>query len=67
MHVIVQLYIKEDSSEAIPTCNKTKPNSVALVRERAIPTEQLPLVGEVVPTFVDRGCCVVNATDYHGR
>jgi hypothetical protein len=24
-------------------------------------------VGEVVPTFADRGCCVVSATDSHGR
>jgi hypothetical protein len=27
---------------------------VALVRERTIPTERPPLVGEVVPTFEDR-------------
>jgi hypothetical protein len=26
-----------------------------------------PLVGEVVPTFADRGCCVVSATDPPGR
>jgi hypothetical protein len=37
------------------------------VRERTISTERLPLVGEVVPTFADRGCCVVSATDSHGR
>jgi hypothetical protein len=28
-----------------------------------MPTERPPLVGEVVPTFADRGCCVVIATD----
>jgi hypothetical protein len=28
-----------------------------------MPTERPPLVGEVVPTFADRGCCVVSATD----
>jgi hypothetical protein len=44
-----------------------KLNSVALVRERTMPTERPPLVGEVVPTFADRGCCVVSATDSHGR
>jgi hypothetical protein len=33
----------------------TKLNSVALVRERTIPTERPPLVGEIVPTFADRG------------
>jgi hypothetical protein len=32
-----------------------------------MPTEQPPLVGDVVPTFVDRGCCVVSAMDSHGR
>jgi hypothetical protein len=31
--------------------HKTKLNSVALVRERSMPTERPPLVGEVVPTF----------------
>jgi hypothetical protein len=45
----------------------TKLNSVTLVRERTMPTERLPLVGEVMPTFADRGCCVVSATDSHGR
>jgi hypothetical protein len=42
-------------------------NSVALVPERTIPTERPPLLGEAVPTFADRGCCVVSATDSHGR
>jgi hypothetical protein len=41
-------------------------NSVALVRERTMPTERPPLVGEVVPTFADRGCRVVSATDPPG-
>jgi hypothetical protein len=44
-----------------------KLNSVALVRERTMTTKRPPLVGEVVPTFADRGCCVVSATDSHGR
>jgi hypothetical protein len=47
--------------------NIKKLNSVALVRERTIPTERPPLVGEVVPTFSNRGCRVVSATDSHGR
>jgi hypothetical protein len=47
---------------------KLKLDSVALVRERTIPTERQLFVGEVVPTiFVDRGCRVVSATDSHGR
>jgi hypothetical protein len=44
-----------------------KPNSVAVVRKRTTPTERPQLVGEVVPTFAGRGCCVVSATNYHGR
>jgi hypothetical protein len=31
--------------------NKNKANSVALVRERTIPTERPPLVGEVSANF----------------
>jgi hypothetical protein len=46
---------------------KTKLNSVALVRERTMPTERPPLVGEVVPTFADKGRRVVSSTDSHGR
>jgi hypothetical protein len=38
---------------------------VDFVRERTMPTEQPPLVGEVVPTFADGGCCAVTATDSH--
>jgi hypothetical protein len=40
---------------------------MALVRERTMPTERPPLLGEVVPTFADRWCRVVSATDSHGR
>jgi hypothetical protein len=32
-----------------------------------MPTERPPLLGEVVPTFADRGCCVVSATDPPGH
>jgi hypothetical protein len=42
-------------------------NSVALVRERTIPTERPPLVGEVSANFADRGCHVVSVTDSYGR
>jgi hypothetical protein len=44
-----------------------KLNSVALVRKRTIPTERPPHVGEVSVNVADRGCCVVSATDPHGR
>ena len=47
---------------------KTKLNSVALVRERTIPTERPPLVGEVSANFLRiEGCHVVSATSPHGR
>jgi hypothetical protein len=46
---------------------KKKLKSVALVRVRTMPTERPPLVGEVVQTFADRGCCVVSATGSHGQ
>jgi hypothetical protein len=41
-------------------------NSMALVRERTIPSNRHLLV-KLVPTFADRGCRVVSATDPHGR
>jgi hypothetical protein len=38
------------------------------VRERNIPTERSPLVGEVIAYFfADRGCHVVSMTDPYGR
>ena len=43
---------------------KTKLNSVALVRERTIPTERPPPVGEDLRV---EGCHVVSATGPHGR
>jgi hypothetical protein len=50
-----------------PILYELKLNSTTLVRERTMPTERPPLVGEVVPTFAHRGCCVVSATDSHGH
>jgi hypothetical protein len=44
----------------------TKTNSVALVRNRTIPSDRR-LPAKLVPTFEDRGCRVVSATDPHGR
>jgi hypothetical protein len=40
---------------------------VAWVRERTIPTERSPLVGEVSANIADRGCHVVSMTDPYGR
>jgi hypothetical protein len=47
--------------------SKQKQNSVALVRERTIPTERPPPVGKVSANFlrIER-CHVVSATDPHG-
>jgi hypothetical protein len=41
--------------------------SGALIRQRTIPTERPPLVGEVSANLADRGCRVVSATNPHGR
>jgi hypothetical protein len=46
--------------------HKTKLNSVALVRERTIPTDRR-LLAKIMPTFADRGCRVVSAAESHGR
>ena len=55
-------------TKAPQTKTKTKLNSVALVRERTIPTERPPPVGEVSANFLRiEGCHVVIATDPHGR
>jgi hypothetical protein len=39
-------------------------NSVVLVRKRTTPTERPPIL---MPTFADKRCRVVSATDPHGR
>ena len=49
----------------VVTKTKTKLNSVALVRERTIPTERPPLVSANFLRI--EGCHVVSATDPHGR
>jgi hypothetical protein len=42
--------------------------SMVRVRERTIPTEEPPLVGEVIANFLRiEGCHVVNVTDPYGR
>jgi hypothetical protein len=46
---------------------ESKLNSVELVRERTIPTERSPLVGEVSAYFSNRGCHVVSLTDPYRR
>jgi hypothetical protein len=46
---------------------KTKTELVALVRKRTTLTELRRISAKLVPTYTDRGCCVVSATDPHGR
>jgi hypothetical protein len=41
--------------------------SVPIVRKRTIPTEQPPLVGEVIANFSGYRYRVLSATDPHGR
>jgi hypothetical protein len=41
--------------------------SVALVGERTNRPSDGRLPAKLAPTFVDRECCVVSATDPHGR
>jgi hypothetical protein len=56
-------------STILATCLTTiwiKKNSMVWGRERTIPTEWPPLIGEVMPTFADRGCNVVSVTDPYG-
>jgi hypothetical protein len=43
-----------------------KLNSVALVRKRTRPSDRR-LSAKLLPTFRERGCRVVSATDPHGR
>jgi hypothetical protein len=40
---------------------------VALVCEQTIPTERPPLVAKLMPTFADKGCCVVSTMAPHGH
>jgi hypothetical protein len=63
--------------EAVGTCLQagvlkrrifSKLNSVTLVRERTIPTERSPLVGEVSAKLLRiEGCRVVSAADLYGH
>jgi hypothetical protein len=47
--------------------NKKQTNSVAWVSERNLPTERMPLVGEVNAKFADRMYHVVSVKDPYGR
>jgi hypothetical protein len=59
--------MNESERSAYTAVYYTKLNSVALLRDRTMPTARPPLVGEVVQTFEDRGRCVASATDSQGR
>jgi hypothetical protein len=50
---------------SVSAVDELKLNSVALVRERTIPTEPTPFVGEVSANFLCiEGCRLVSAADY---
>jgi hypothetical protein len=49
----VKIVSEMRSNEAMQREVEQLTNSVALVRERTIPTERLPLVGEVIASFCD--------------
>jgi hypothetical protein len=40
---------------------------MVLVRDRIMPTERPPLVGEVIANFADGGCHVASVTNPYGR
>jgi hypothetical protein len=67
--VFVQLIEQEPGiyDKRYPDYPKKKLNSVAVVRKRTIPTERPPLVGEVSANLCGYRCCVVSATNSHGR
>jgi hypothetical protein len=67
LHTPLVLMITSHLGLCFASSLKLKLNSVALVRERNIPTKRLPLVDEVVTTFADRLSRVVSATNSHGR
>jgi hypothetical protein len=63
-----QLYsLTEANGMILHTLSKKKLNSVALVRERTIPTKRPQLVNEVRANVSDRGCRVVSTKDPYGR
>jgi hypothetical protein len=64
-----KLLHKNVSSIALFAFSILKLNSMVWVRERTIPTERPPLVGEVIANFffADRGCHMVSVTDPYGR
>jgi hypothetical protein len=74
MHPLPAEYSDDKNKLFIPNVNEkqnaflisittTNYYSVSVVRKRNLPTERLPLVGEVA----GKGCCVVRATNSHGR
>jgi hypothetical protein len=44
-------FFESPGTELVPTKTKKKLNSMVRVRERTIPTERSPLVGEVIANF----------------
>jgi hypothetical protein len=59
--------VSKYASDIILAPKKIRPNSVDLVCERTMLTEQPPLVSELSANFADRGCHVVSIRDPHSR
>jgi hypothetical protein len=65
---LVQQDSSSNNNEDDNNNNNNNNNSVALVRERTVPTERPQFDGEVSANFsADRGCGVVSTTDPHCR
>ena len=61
-------HLKSGDPLGYESLKKLKKNSVALVRDRTIPTERPPPVGEVSANFwLIEGCHVISAKVPHGR
>jgi hypothetical protein len=68
------MWLMGESLEGLPeqtavgngTNEKKTTNSVALLRERTIPSDRR-LSAKLVPNLEDKGCRVITATDRHGR
>jgi hypothetical protein len=63
----VDKYLRRRFLSSVFYLRETKTNSVALVRERTMPTERPPFVGIVSANFADEGCHMVSVTDPCGR
>jgi hypothetical protein len=68
LEVYIEVIWQQNAVEIIRfLVRRKKKNSVAVVRKRTIRPSDRRLSAKLVPTFAGRGCCVVSATNSHGR